>query len=261
MALTTEFTHSLQVLHRAEKIDENRQTGSGFTGYPALEEVLARLLPLPENGLFLGVASDGLPVFLNLKDPRPGPLLLLGDSHTGKTDFLRGVARGASLAYHPQFLRFAVVTSYPNEWAGWEGSPHCHGVLKPADPRLNDLLIDLLARTQAGNNSEAILLLVDDLGSLMDCALDFLENLRCLLENGTARQMWTIATLNADQAVALPNWLGAFHTRLFGRIKDPQLADRLTFMPGANLRTLLSGRQFCIRERNHWLRFWLPLSK
>jgi hypothetical protein len=44
---------------------------------PSLNEVLADYGPMPHEALFLGVASDDLPVLLNLHDPVPGPILLL----------------------------------------------------------------------------------------------------------------------------------------------------------------------------------------
>ena len=45
-------------------------------GMPPLSEVLAEFGPMPEEAMFLGVASDGLPVLLNLHDPVPGPILI-----------------------------------------------------------------------------------------------------------------------------------------------------------------------------------------
>jgi hypothetical protein len=218
-------------------------------------------MPLPKDGLFLGVASDGLPVLLNLSDPRPGALLLLGDSQTGKTDFLHGVACAASATHTPDHLRFAVVTPRRQEWELWENAPHCLGVWEANDATLKDLLFDLSERVQLSGSHETQLLLVDDLQSMVDLDSETQENLHWLLANGASGQVWTIATLNADLASNLPLWVRAFGTRIYGRIGDPALADKLTSMPGANLRTLLGGAQFCIREKSHWLRFWLPLSK
>jgi hypothetical protein len=100
--------------------------------------------------------------------------------------------------------------------------------------------------------------LVDDLNSLVDLDLTLLENLHWLVTNGAVGKVWTIATLNAEKAISLPNWMGAFRTRIFGLIRNPEVAGKVTSMPGANLMTLLGGTQFCIREQNHWLRFWLP---
>ena len=46
---------------------------------PSLNEVLADYGPMPYEALFLGVASDDLPVLLNLHDPVPGPILIAAD--------------------------------------------------------------------------------------------------------------------------------------------------------------------------------------
>ena len=59
---------------------------------PPLNEVLAEFGPMPPEALFLGVASDGLPVLLNLHDPIPGPSLITGDAGTGKTGLLQTIA-------------------------------------------------------------------------------------------------------------------------------------------------------------------------
>jgi hypothetical protein len=261
MSLTAEFLHSTHQLRQVESETRRTDAAPRIPAYPTLENVLAKLMPLPKDGLFLGVASDGLPVLLNLSDPRPGALLLMGDRPSGKTDFLQGVARAASMIHSAGDLRYAVVTSHRQEWEGWDSLPHCLGLWDAKDASLKDLLFDLSERVQLSGSHETHLLLVDDLQSLENLDSETQENFHWLLANGASGRVWTIATLNADQASSLPVWVRTFGTRIYGRIGDPALAERLTSMPGANLRTLLSGAQFCIREKSHWLRFWLPLSK
>jgi hypothetical protein len=261
MALTAEFLRSTHLQSQTEDVKRENISTPRAPAYLSLENVLAKFQPLPENGLFLGVASDGLPVLLNLKDPRPGALLLLGDLQSGKTDFLQVVARAAALSHLPSSCRFVVVTSNLREWEGWKDLPHCLGIWTADNPGLQELLLDLSARAQQPGNAENVVLLVDDLQSLIDLDKAIQEGFFWLLANGAVGRVWIIATLKADLAPNFPLWVRAFGTRIFGRIGNPELADRLTPMPGANLRTLLSGAQFCIRERNHWLRFWLPLLK
>ena len=259
MSLTAEFLRSTHQLREVESEAAGKSPARG-SAYPTLENVLARMMPLPEGGLFLGVASDGLPVLLNLSDPRPGAILLLGDGRCGKTDFLQGVARALSMSQPPHLLRFAVLTSGLEEWKGLGDLPHCFGLWRPDDPGLKDVLFDLTERVQLPGTRESFLLLVDDLQFVAELDKETQENLLWLLANGPASRVWTMATLDAGLAADLPLWVRSFGTRIYGRIGDPALAERLTSMPGANLRTLLSGAQFCIREKSHWLRFWLPLS-
>lgn len=261
MSLTAEFLRSTHHLREVESEVPGREISSRVSAYPTLENVLTKLGPLPKDGLFLGVASDGLPVLLNLSDPRPGALLLLGDSHSGKTDFLKGAARAASMIHPARNLRYAVIADRLQEWEGWDSQPHCLGVWGARDARLKDLLLDLSERVQLSGSHETLLLLADDLQSLINLDSEMQQVFYWLLAHGASGRVWTIAALNTNQASGMPLWVRRFGTRIYGRIGDPALADRLTSMPGANLRTLLSGAQFCIREKSHWLRFWLPLSK
>ena len=67
-----------------------------------------------------------------------------------------------------------------------------------------------------------------------------------------------MVSVNAARAAKLPEWLACFRTRIYGRISHPGLAEELTPIPGAGLNTLFPGAQFCMRQKGHWLRFWLP---
>src|SRR5262245_14932203 len=71
---------------------------------PPMSEVLNEFGPLPSEALFLGIASDGLPVMLNLHDPVPGPILIAGDSGTGKTALLQSIAAASGKTHMPEEL-------------------------------------------------------------------------------------------------------------------------------------------------------------
>ena len=72
--------------------------------------------PCPREALLLGLASDGLPVLLNLHDPHPGPLLVAADPGAGKTALLQMIAQAATEMHTPGDVQFGVVTNYPDEW-------------------------------------------------------------------------------------------------------------------------------------------------
>src|SRR4030095_3057577 len=91
---------------------------------PPLSEVLAELGPMPTEAMFLGVASDGLPVLLNLYDHIPGPILIAADARTVKTLLLQTIALAAAIMHQPKQVQFGVMTSHPEEWSGWEEIPN-----------------------------------------------------------------------------------------------------------------------------------------
>src|SRR5262245_25372627 len=95
---------------------------------PHLSEVLGEYGPMPREALFFGVASDGLPMLLNLHDPVAGPLLIMGDAGAGKTNLLQLVARAAGIMHQPEDLQFGVLTSQTEEWRDFDRIPNNVGI-------------------------------------------------------------------------------------------------------------------------------------
>ena len=59
-------------------------------------DLLASVGDIPKNSVLFGIARDGLPLLLHLRDPRPGPILVTGDQGSGKTAFLTAMLRTTS---------------------------------------------------------------------------------------------------------------------------------------------------------------------
>ena len=226
---------------------------------PSLADSLSELGPLPREALLLGLASDGLPVLLNLHDPHPGPLLIAADPGAGKTALLQLVAQAAAQMHAPGDVQFGAVTNYPDEWGHLAELEHCVGIF----PTYHDSAIDFLSSLSGWahankGSSQSILLLVDDLESMEHIDFDARQTLRWLLLRGTTRRVWPLITMNAERTTRVEPWLEAFRTRIFGNIQDDRTADSLTGIPGSTLKHLQAGLQFALREGNGWLKFWIP---
>src|SRR5512139_1948863 len=96
-----QFSLALEALAEL-KMETSSRPAQPIPAAPSLNGVLAELGPLPREALFLGVASDGLPVLLNLHDPLPGPMLVVGDAGAGKTAFLQFLARSITETHGEQ---------------------------------------------------------------------------------------------------------------------------------------------------------------
>lgn len=213
---------------------------------------------VPETGLLFGFASDGLPILLNWAVPTPGPILLAGDRGSGKTAFLQGVVRAASLSHDQGNVQFVAVSDYPEEWSKQHYPGYLAGVYPAYDPSTTDALFQLANWVDTGGDDRAVFLLWDGLDALLHLPADTQDVLRFLLLKGPAAQVWPIVTVNARRGVENPAWMELFHTRIFGRIADPHLEEELSPIPGAGLNTLFAGVQFSMRGRSRWLRFWIP---
>jgi hypothetical protein len=231
-----------------------------------LREVLAEIGPLPAEALFLGVASDHLPVLLNLHDPHPGPMLVAADSGSGKTAFLQTIAQSVIQTHSPADIQFGVVTNYPDEWESIDETPHRVGVFPVGHAGTQEFMKSLASWAHSNKNThQCVLLLVDDLESVASLDLETLQHFRWLLLRGPARRVWPIITLNAPRYGQVISWLQNFRTRVFGRVANVRVAEALGGDHASALAQLEARIQFCLREKDprsshvdNWLRFWLP---
>ncbi len=211
---------------------------------------------LPREALFLGIAEDGLPVLLNLHDPLPGPMLVIGDEGAGKTAFLQSVARAIQTTHKSDDVQFALITSRPDEWSSLKLTDHVAGMFDVEHDGAQQLINSLAAWAHTNKNSrQSVILLVDGLESIAKWDIAGLQHFRWLLLRGTARRVWPIVTLNAGRYGQVIAWLDLFRTRVFGWVANRPAAEALgaDYLSGVN--RLEAGRQFSLRENGSWLQF------
>lgn len=228
-------------------------------GRPPLSQVLADYLPLPREALFLGVAADQLPVLLNLLDPVPGPILIVGDQGCGKTSFLQVIAKSVDIIHSPRDVQYGVITEHPEEWDGSGETPNCVDVFPAHQNAAQDFLNSLAGWAHSNRgDKQTVLLLIDDLAAISKMDFDARQNLRWLLLRGTTRRVWPIVTVNPKQLMEVNPWLDFFHTRLFGKMENSVEAEQLAGSSNMQFNSLGAGSDFLMREGADWLKFWIP---
>ena len=227
--------------------------------HPSLEDVLDRLGLLPSGSLLLGMANDGLPVLLNLYDPSPGSILLIGDPGSGKTTLLKTLALTIARLYEANDVQFSVTTSATESWGDMEGLPNCAGICSINGNDARELVASLFDWAHQNNKSQQVVLfLVDDLGKTSQWDETAKSQLRWLLMRGPSRRIWPILTLNPLMIADVKEWLPLFRTFIYGKISNPMLSGIFTGASNAHLDTLQGGTEFSMKEGNHWLKFWIP---
>lgn len=225
---------------------------------PTLNQVLAGFGPMPNEALFLGIASDELPVLLNLHDPVPGPLLIIGDPGTGKTSLLKTIAYATEKMHQPETVQFGTLTNHPDEWNGFENIQNNVGIFSIHHRSSEDFILSLASWAHGNKSSKQIvLLLIDDLEAVTNMEMDAVQNLRWLLLRGPSRHVWPIITLSTQNVMNMGAWLDAFRTRILGNIQSANLVRKLDAAT-AGLHSLTTGSEFALREGERWLKFWIP---
>lgn len=223
---------------------------------PSISSVFADIGPLPREALFLGMASDRLPVLLNLHDPVPGPILITGDTGSGKTTLLQTIVTSLSQTQRSTDLQYAVITNHPDEWNGIENTSHRVGIFSVNDKSSQDIMLSLT--TWAHENKfvrQSVLLIVDDLEAIAKLDFDALQNFCWLLARGPSRRVWPIITMDAERYGQVLAWIPLFRTRIFGRIENERVASSLGGDKTSALNKLNAPNQFSLRENDSWVCF------
>jgi len=217
----------------------------------------------PSHILGLGTCDDGLPVFFDLRDPRPGALLLIGDSATGKTPLLRTMLASGLAWKSPLELNFAVVTARPEDYSvESQQSSYSRGVWDPFSIQTAHELVGLAELTEQrlakpSSDITPILLILEDLSTLRQLDSGARLNLEWLFQNGPAAGVWPVATLRTADALAMSRTAHYFGTHLLGKMSR-LAAHRLAYGANLNTEALQPGRQFAVKLNRSFLKFWLP---
>ncbi|MFH2038587.1 MAG: hypothetical protein ABIJ65_04045 [Chloroflexota bacterium] len=246
--------------HRSPEVNFSSSKPLPYT--MALEEIIAQNPSLPNGTLVLGMVNDGLPILLNLYEPAPNPVLVLGDSGVGKTSLMHTLARASELVQDPSDIQFGVITDHPEEWQVMETSPGSLGVWPAKHPSSRDFLQRIADwGRQYKHGRQIIVLFLDDLSSIINNSYEIQENIKWLLLNGGENQVWIVASLNVLHAIHMRVWFDLFNTHIFGYIQQPSLAGALTKDNRSDFECLVPGMEFDIKQQGGWLRFRLPANK
>ena len=242
---------------REVQIEMGMDPTVGQVLFPGLSETLEQISSLPADALLFGIAADGMPLLLQLRDPRPGSVLVLGEKGSGKTEFLQVMLRSAQRLSAPSETQFAVLTAHPADFDDFVPNNRFLGVWPSYSDDATEMLYQLAWRVQNPVPTQPVVLMLDGLECILQMDQAAQENLAYILAFGPQSLVWPVVSLNSEMALKLSGWLSYFETRIFGRISNPRTAAALA-PQGAALDGLFPGSQFYLKRNSGWLKFWLP---
>jgi len=168
------------------------------------------------KSLIFGVGADDSSIQIDLDDPTPGSILVIGDSCAGKTFLLNAVAIGAK---EIPLCSVYGITDRPKELYGIPGGytrgfANCGGLLTALATRISP------------DQFPPVVLLIDGMDNLLESQRN---NFIRLFDDGPKSCIWPLVTLNTDKITpSVIRWIGRKHmTTVFGRIANQNLAAEL----------------------------------
>ena len=233
-----------------------------------LEQLLARYPDLPAQTAILGVSDDALPVLLDLNDPTPGAVLVIGDERAEQLQMLQTAVASVVKRNSPRGVQFLVISNDPGAWQTWVSRQgfdrYCLTIEDSSSETMVDWIIRLADWTEqrrlGQREGPPILLVMDTLNFLPKMQYDLRLNFEWMAKEGPQAQIWPLATVSTDLAKVLYNrrLLRSFQTRVFASVDDPSVYVQAA---GLDERTDLHfdrAGQYAVRVGEDWLRFQMP---
>jgi energy-coupling factor transporter ATP-binding protein EcfA2 len=201
----------------------------------------------------------------DLTDHRVGPLLIIGDTGSGKTALLKVMVQSAVAINSPSEINYLVFSQNPQDWQDLttEGlrTGHCLAEIVKEPEETDEWLMrlsDMVEKRYNGKELSApVLVILDDLRFVVGADTSIRLNLEWLLKIGPAMHIWPAATLRTADALAMGRWTSQFRTRFLGHMPNAGV-NRLGIFNGLDAEKLAAGRQFAIHVQEDWLTFRLP---
>jgi energy-coupling factor transporter ATP-binding protein EcfA2 len=231
---------------------------------PALPDMVEEMGVLPPASMIIGACDDRSHLFLELTEPQPGAILILGEAGSGKSRLLQAMIGSLAAVNSPRHVRYALICDIEPDVQELIEKPHCYRHYWPNALKAGDLVLELAdlieKRQEYKQDWSAVVLAIDDLSSFVNYLDDeTIEQLAWLIANGPEVRIWTIATLPvADLRKLDKDLIKAFGTRLVGKINEPEMAEEISGSANARPQTLQMGNQFGVVFGEEWIPFWVP---
>lgn len=233
-----------------------------------LDQLIKQNPGLPAHAAVLGVCEDGLPVLLDLNDPAPGALVVIGDEREAQLEILRTAVTSIAGRNSPRSVQFIVFSCEPGAWQDWVREKgfdrHCLAIESSDGEMVRDWIVRLADWTEQRRlgqaNGPSLLLVMDTLNFLPALNYDIRLNFEWMAKEGPQAQIWPLAVISTDLARALSvrRMLRAFQTRVIGYADQTEDYIALAGLNQQEMQDFGQRGEFMVKAGDAWLRFRLP---
>lgn len=248
--------------------DLTRPASGAMESRQNLERLMKKHPDLPGQTTLLGVCEDGLPVLLDLNNPAPGAVLVMGDERDKQLELLQTAISSVVLRNSPRQVQFLILSCEPQGWKKWvaeQGFQRFSIAIESAeDEVVRDWVLRLADWTEQRRLGErggpAVLLVMDTLSFLPRLEYDVRLNFEWMAKEGPQAAIWPLAAISIDLAKALSGrrLLRAFKTRVLGYAAHAEDYIQLENLSEEDASNAHHPGQFMVQAGEGWLRFRSP---
>jgi len=200
---------------------------------------------------------------MDLNDPSPGALLLLGDDPNANRRHLKAIAHSIAAINEPRHAQIVLLSSRPDIF-DLAGKPHLAEQASPYEAAayiaLSEGYLEAERRMETGVRQPAIILVIDPLEVILrEIDPAGLAFFRWLLRKGPEVNVWTIAALTTLNTKAF-DWrtVRSFGTCVVGAVKAPKEIAGLTGIGADVMQALHPGQQAALKLGDRPVVFEIP---
>ena len=165
----------------------------------SVTEYLKELGPMPTEALVLGKCTDGLPLLLNLYDPKPLSVLMISQFDKA---FLASVAVAIQSILDTK-ISYGVITDRPEQWT-WADSS-CVGVFSAYHRSAEDFILSAASWAHGNKSSKEVVIVLLDNFSNWHEQLEFEQRGR--LQHRVVGLLLDQRTVSAHADIFAPNYI------------------------------------------------------
>lgn len=230
---------------------------SQYAPRPTLEEVISGLPLLTHETALLGICEDGVPLLLDLHNPSPGALLIIGRETTTAVNLIEVIHQSLLIVNNRFTLELFRVS------ASILATPHpLEHRISPYERDLESTLRHLADIANARQNGKmrgpSIVLLIDNLEWALNADPEAMWALEYLLHYGPNQKIWPIVATTLDQESVRLRWLRRFKTLIWAADLSPDVKRQFNLPEHPYSSTLPAPHCFSLKSQGQWLHIWLP---
>ena len=230
---------------------------SQYAPRPTLEEVISRLPLLTHETAFLGICEDGVPLLLDLHNPSPGALLIIGRENPTAVNLIEIVHQSLLIANN----RFTLELFRISDSILAPSHPLEHWI-NPHDRTLESTLRQLADVTNARQNGKmrgpSIVLLLDNLEWVLEADPEAIWALEYILHYGPNQKIWPIVAAIVENETIRLRWLRRFKTLIWAADLSLETKQKFSLPAHPFSTTLPASSCFSLKSQGQWLHIWVP---